>query len=188
LTRGRPRALPAAEYREEAPAVGYATFVGLLVRAGVARALDPPVGEFFLWADDYEYSVRLGRHGQIRLIPASVIVHKDARRPFLTRRARLVNRLLGWEHASTRYDAAWRNFFGLRNYVWMLREHERLSPLGAAGVFAQFVAKAVLYDERPLARIPWLARYAWRGWKGDFDNSIAEQWPPPRRWNRASVR
>jgi GT2 family glycosyltransferase len=172
----RPRALPAANYRNS-PRLGYATFVGLLVRADAARALELPRAEYFIWADDYEYSLRLRQRGEIRLVPESLIVHKDARQPFLTRRARLVNRLLGWELVSTRYEDAWRNFFGLRNYVSMMQRLEGQSALGAAATTAQFIIKAVLYDEKPLPRIPWLIRFAFDGRRGVFDNRLAETWP-----------
>jgi GT2 family glycosyltransferase len=175
----RPVALPASAYDSESAGVGYATFVGLLVRADVARALEPPRAEFFLWADDYEYSLRLRERGEIRLVPSSVIVHKDARAaPFTTRRGRLANRLLGWELESTRWDDAWRNLLGVRNYVWMLRERRGQSSLGAAATVAQFAVKALLYDERPLRRIPWILRYARDGRRGVFDNAVVERWPP----------
>ncbi|HVE69671.1 MAG TPA: glycosyltransferase family 2 protein [Solirubrobacteraceae bacterium] len=175
----RPVALPEAAYAADTASVGYATFVGLLVRADVARALEPPRAEFFIWADDYEYSLRLSERGDIRLVPASVIVHKDARAaPFLTTRGRLANRLLGWELESTRWDAAWRNLLGVRNYVWTMRELRRQSALGAAATAAGFMVKALLYDERPLRRLPWIWRYAVHGRRGVFDNAIVRRWPP----------
>lgn len=175
--RGRPRGLAEAEYATEAR-LGFTTFVGPLIRADVARALDPPKAELFLWADDYEYSLRLARCGALRLVPDAVIVHKDRPDGFVTRRGRLANRLLGWDVASTRWEDAWRNLLGLRNYVWMYREHEGQSALGAAGLVAQFALKALLYDERPLRRLPWLLRYGARGRRGDFDNTIVDAWPP----------
>jgi GT2 family glycosyltransferase len=173
---GRPAPLELEAYEQEAPELGFATFVGLLVRGDVARRLDPPKAEFFIWVDDYEYCVRLRREGRLRLIPASTIRHKDRAPTFSTRRARLFNRLLGWEYHATPYEGAWRNFFGIRNYVWMKQQHEGLSRLGFAAVVAQFVAKALMYDERPLRRIPWLVRYARDGRRGRFVNMDPGEW------------
>jgi GT2 family glycosyltransferase len=173
---GRPRALPAERYAEEAPSLGYATFVGLLVRTEVAHREPPPRAEFFLWADDYEYSHRLRRHGEIRLVPASTIVHKEVGQDFQNRRGRFWNRVLGWEVSSSRYEAAWKNYLGIRNYVWMRRVHEGQGSFGFAATVAQFVLKALMYDERPLRRVPWLVRYALRGRRGDFEHLPPEEW------------
>ena len=171
--RGRPVPLPEDAYSREHADVGYATFVGLLVRMDAARALDPPKAEFFIWADDFEYSYRLRERGAIRLVPSSVIRHKDVAPTFTTRRAAFFNRALGWELYATPYRTAWRNYFGIRNYVWMKRNHEGLTPFGLIGVLGQFVAKALMYDEKPFHRIPQLTRYALDGWRGRFVN------PPP---------
>lgn len=174
--RGRPLPLPASAYAGPPVDVGFATFVGLLVRADVARALDPPVGEFFIWADDYEYCLRLGAIGSLRLVPHAVIVHKDAAPTFETRRGRFFNRVLGWEVQATRYDQAWRNLCGIRNWVWMKQRHEGLSTVGFALIVARFVAKALMYDERPLKRIPWLIRFANDGRRGRFVTIGPEEW------------
>ncbi|HEX4719622.1 MAG TPA: glycosyltransferase family 2 protein [Thermoleophilaceae bacterium] len=174
--RGRPLPLPASAYGQEAVEVGFATFVGLLVRGAAARQLDPPVAEFFIWADDYEYCLRLRRLGSIQLVPAALIVHKDARPGFQTRRGRFFNRLLGWEVQATPYSQAWRNLCGIRNWVWMKQRHEGLSHVEFALVVARFVAKALMYDERPLQRIPWLVRFARDGRDGRFVTIGPDEW------------
>jgi GT2 family glycosyltransferase len=177
----RPHPLPARAYADAAPDVGFATFVGLLVRGDVARALEPPRAEFFIWCDDYEYCLRLRERGRIRLIPASTIRHKDVAPTFWTRRARAFNRLLGWELYATPYETAWRNLCGIRNYVWMRSRHGGLSRIGFATVVAQFVLKALMYDEKPLRRIPWLLRYARDGRRGLFLNIPPGVWADKAR-------
>jgi GT2 family glycosyltransferase len=182
ILRRRQVPLPAAAYASDTARVDYATFVGLLVRAELARAIDPPRAEFFIWGDDLEYSLRLGRQGEIRLVPASAIVHKDARgEPFLTRRGRLANRLLGWELESTRWETAWRNLLGVRNFVWTLRTLRGQSAAGAIATTVEFVLKALLYDERPLRRVPWIVRYARFGRRGVFDNGVVGTWAAQAR-------
>lgn len=166
---GRPRGLPRAAYAGN-PELGYASFVGLLVRAGAARTLAPPRAEFFIWADDFEYCLRLRRLGAIRLVPEAEIVHAEAQADYANRRSRLWNRLFGWDFAPTRHRAAWRNLYGLRNYAWMKREHEDQGLLAFAGTVAQFALKALLYDEKPLRRVPRLVVYAVRGRHGVFVN------------------
>lgn len=173
--RGRPVALAAEEYAGH-PVLGFSTFVGILVRARVARATDPPKAEMFIWADDYEWCFRLRRFGAIRLVPEARILHKDVGHGFQTRRGRVVNRLTGWSYGATPYDGFWRNICGVRNYVWIKKTYEDESPLGAAATVAQFVVKALMYDEKPFKRVPWIVRAGIDGRLGVFQNVTPQEW------------
>lgn len=154
----------------------YATFVGILVRGDAARAEQLPRAEFFIWCDDFEWCVRLRRHGAIRLVRDSEIVHKDAGHGFSTRRGEIVNRLTGWRFGATPYSGFWRNICGIRNFVWLRKEHMGDSAVVAAGTVARFAVKALLYDERPLARLPWIVRAGIDGRRGRFDTITPQEW------------
>ncbi len=154
----------------------YATFVGILARGDAARAEELPKAEFFIWCDDFEWCMRLRRHGAIRLVRDSEIVHKDAGHGFSTRRGELVNRLTGWRFGATPYSGFWRNICGIRNFVWLRKEHMGDTPVDAAGTVARFAFKALLYDERPLARLPWILRAGIDGRRGRFDTITPEEW------------
>jgi rhamnopyranosyl-N-acetylglucosaminyl-diphospho-decaprenol beta-1,3/1,4-galactofuranosyltransferase len=175
---GGPDGLTAADYAPDGPpvALGYVTFVGPLVRARAARATEPPFAPLFIYSDDFEYSARLREQGAMWLVPGAVMLHKEARNQPMTRRARLFNRLLGWQLTSTTYEAAWRNLFAIRNYVWLRTRHDGLGRLGFAWLVAQFVLKAFMYDEKPVRRVPWLVRYGWLGRRGTFRNFRPEDW------------
>jgi len=154
----------------------YVTFVGPLVRRRAARATEPPFAPFFIYSDDFEYSLRLREQGAMWLVPAAVVNHKEARDQPMTRRAELFNRLLGWQLTSTTWEAAWRNLFAVRNYVWLRTRHERMGGGEFAFVVVQFLVKAFMYDERPLRRVPWLIRYALDGRRGVFRNMTPASW------------
>jgi rhamnopyranosyl-N-acetylglucosaminyl-diphospho-decaprenol beta-1,3/1,4-galactofuranosyltransferase len=175
---GRPHGLAAEDYRRDGELVrlGYVTFVGPLVRVSAARATEPPFAPFFIYSDDFEYSLRLRAQGAMWLVPGAVVTHKEARNQPMTRRATIFNRLLGWQLTSTTWEAAWRNLFALRNYVWMRTRHERMGTAEFVFVVAQFVLKAFMYDERPLRRAPWLIRYAIDGRRGVFRNVTPASW------------
>jgi GT2 family glycosyltransferase len=175
--RGRLRPLPPSayapgDYRE----LGFMSFVGTLVRTRAARAIDPPKAEFFVWGDDVEYSLRLRTQGAIRLVPEAVMVHRRVSQSYMNRRSRFWNAVLPVTTFPTPLERFLQNLCGLRNYIWMKREYERQSAVSAAGTTAQFVLKHLLYDERPLRRIPWIIRYARDGRRGRFRNI------PPSRW------
>jgi rhamnopyranosyl-N-acetylglucosaminyl-diphospho-decaprenol beta-1,3/1,4-galactofuranosyltransferase len=173
--RGRPRYLPIERYASGAR-LGFFTWVGPLVRAGAARAAGLPKAELFMWADDYEYSLRMREHGEIRLVPESRVVHRERR--YENRRSRFWNRLTGWDLDPTPLEAFWRNLCGIRNYIWLKRRYEHQTALSAAGTTAQFMVKALLYDERPLRRLPWIARAARDGRRGTFGTITPERWGP----------
>jgi rhamnopyranosyl-N-acetylglucosaminyl-diphospho-decaprenol beta-1,3/1,4-galactofuranosyltransferase len=171
----RPRPLTAAEHVPGAD-LGFASLVGLLVRGEAARATDPPRADFFIWCDDYEWCLRLRRHGRLRLVPESEVLHKELAHGFSTRRSRLVNRLTGWNYAATPYSSFWRNICGVRNYVWLRKHHLDESALGAAVTVAQFAVKALLYDEKPLRRLPWIVRAGLDGRRGVFHTITPQEW------------
>ena len=175
--RRRLRPLPEASYRAGSyPSIDVTSFVGPLYRMSAVRALDPPRAEFFVWGDDVEYSLRLRREGEIRLVPESVVVHRPPSQSHANRRSRLWNALLPVHMYPTPLERFWQNLCGLRNYIWIKRHYESQSAPSAAGTTLQFVVKHLLYDDRPFRRIPWILRYARDGRRGRFRNIPPAEW------------
>ena len=177
----RRRLLPLAEreYRPgHHPAIGFLSFVGSLLRRDAAARVELPRADFFVWGDDVEYSFRLRAVGDIRLVPESVMRHKRVTHSYENRRSRFWNRILPGEFWPTPLERFWQNLCGLRNYLWTKRVYENQGPLSAAGTTVQFIVKALLYDEQPLRRIPWIVRFARDGRRGRFANI------PPAEWAR----
>jgi rhamnopyranosyl-N-acetylglucosaminyl-diphospho-decaprenol beta-1,3/1,4-galactofuranosyltransferase len=57
--------------------VDIGSFVGFLVRHEAVEAIGLPIGGFFIYYDDAEYSIRIRRAGlKIVVVPSSVIIHK----------------------------------------------------------------------------------------------------------------
>lgn len=90
--------------------VDCASFVGLLARAGAARAAGPVREEFFIGYDDAEWSLRLrAGGGRIRLIPEAEMLHKipvGGTAP--TRRSAFWNRALGLSYESADWASYWK--------------------------------------------------------------------------------
>lgn len=101
----------------------------------------------------------------------------QARHALLRERpSRFWNRVLPGQFWPTPLERFWQNLCGLRNYLWTKQEYEGQGALSAAGATVQFIIKALLYDEQPLRRIPWIVRFARQGRSGRF------QTIPPARW------
>jgi rhamnopyranosyl-N-acetylglucosaminyl-diphospho-decaprenol beta-1,3/1,4-galactofuranosyltransferase len=112
-----PRAKPFARgpERRAAAAAGCvpirsASFVSVLVDADLTRRRGLPRADYFLWNDDFEFTMRLLRGQAGLLCPASVVVHKT--------------RAFG----STDVDPGDRFFYEVRNKVWTLMSGPALSP------------------------------------------------------------
>ena len=172
------RALPAEDYRDgNHVELGFASFTGLLVSGRVARAEGPPRADFFIWADDVEYTIRLRRHGRIVLVPEAVIVHKTRMGGRgNTLRGRLVNRLMGVAYPSADWDTYWKNLHMFRNFAWIKREHFGAGDAELAQTAAAYVVKSLLYDSRPLRRVPWILWASERGRRGEPLGMSPERW------------
>jgi rhamnopyranosyl-N-acetylglucosaminyl-diphospho-decaprenol beta-1,3/1,4-galactofuranosyltransferase len=113
-----PRAKPFAGRgeREAAAAAGCvpirsASFVSVLVDAGVCRERGLPQADYFLWNDDFEFTTRVLRGNVGLLCPASTVVHKTA------------------VFGATDSDPGQRFFYEVRNKIWTLRTRAPLAPL-----------------------------------------------------------
>lgn len=53
-----------------------ATFVSFFVKAETTRKVGLPITDFFIWADDLEYSRRISRQYPCYYVPSSTVVHK----------------------------------------------------------------------------------------------------------------
>jgi rhamnopyranosyl-N-acetylglucosaminyl-diphospho-decaprenol beta-1,3/1,4-galactofuranosyltransferase len=85
------------------------SFVSMLISVPRIREVGLPVADYFIWNDDFEYSVRLIRGHRGVFVPSSVVVHKT--------------KVLG----STDADPGARFFFEVRNKVWLMRHSSGLS-------------------------------------------------------------
>jgi len=113
-----PRVKPFATGRERRAAatigclpIRSASFVSVLVDAGLCRERGLPQADYFLWNDDFEFTTRLLRGNPGLLCPASVAVHKTA------------------VFGGTDADPGQRFFYEVRNKIWMLRSSAPLAPL-----------------------------------------------------------
>lgn len=55
--------------------VQYASFVSLFMRASIVKKVGLPYKEFFIWADDWEYTRRISKTKKSYYIPSSVVYH-----------------------------------------------------------------------------------------------------------------
>jgi GT2 family glycosyltransferase len=89
------------------PRIRSASFVSVLADADTVRSCGLPVADYFLWNDDFEYTLRLLRGRLGLLCPASVVVHRTAAPVF---------------------DPGARFFYEVRNKTWLFTRSPCLAP------------------------------------------------------------
>ena len=62
------------EFDTEKP-IQYASFVSLFLRGDTVREVGLPYKEFFIWADDWEYTRRISKTKRCYYVPSSVVNH-----------------------------------------------------------------------------------------------------------------
>ena len=123
-----PRAKPFAARAERLAAaaagclpIRSASFVSVLVDAGVCRRRGLPQADYFLWNDDFEFTTRLLRGNTGLLCAASVVVHKT--KTFGSTDV---------DPGDQPHDEIRRLICEVRNKIWMFRDSAPLAPLERA--------------------------------------------------------
>jgi GT2 family glycosyltransferase len=152
--------------------IDHCSLAGPLVRTAAARAVDPPPRQFFIWWDDLEWSSRLRGTGDLWLLPASRLVHKDPRpAPDTSWSAR-------WREFRDPqpFAQSWKRIYGLRNLIYCGRRDGFVNAGRALSYVLVASARALLFERPRLRSVRLLVRYASWGWNGIFRNV------PPDRW------
>jgi rhamnopyranosyl-N-acetylglucosaminyl-diphospho-decaprenol beta-1,3/1,4-galactofuranosyltransferase len=153
--------------------VEHVSLVGPLVRAEAARRTDPPRRDFFIWFDDLEWTARLGRLGGLWLIPASRMVHREARMLTDASPLGLARDLVRGEP----FDTAWKRAYGLRNLIWTGRRDGWFTLLRALSFTAVAALRSLISGPPRLRALRLTLLYARDGWRGRFVNVPPGDWP-----------
>ena len=163
--------------------VDHVSLVGPLVRTEAARRTDPPRREFFIWWDDLEWVLRLGRLGALWLVPASRIAHADPRPMESTS---LRTRWRDFRDAGE-FRGGWKRAYGLRNLLHCGRREGFFTPARALSFVAVWCLRGLLFESHRRRTLRLTVMYARDGWRGTFRNVPPGEWaaladhPDPRR-------
>lgn len=79
------------------------SFCGIIISTKIIRREGLPREDFFIWYDDTEYSIRIGKYGKIRNINAAILNHK------------------------TKTDNLsadnWKQYYGFRNRIYIIKKY-----------------------------------------------------------------
>jgi GT2 family glycosyltransferase len=126
-------------------------FVGpLLSRKAIAK-VGYPNKEFFIYADDLEYTFRISRHFNLYLIPTSQILHKDFNSQFL--------------------NSDWKTYYTIRNIIifktnYLPNKYKIIFHFQIIYKILRNIIKTLLRDNNKFARIRMLLYGYYDGLKG----------------------
>ena len=107
------------EYNKKYSFVKMCSFVSLLVKADVIREIGLPIGEYFIWTDDYEYTGRISSKYPCYMVSESKVVHAmkvHARVNFATDDVSRINRY----HYIYRNDVHCYRRYGWRGWMYII--------------------------------------------------------------------
>ncbi len=173
--------LPEDEYNAKVLDIGLISFVGPLIRKDAVMRAGLPKKEFFIHYDDFEYSLRLSREGKLRLIPDSVILHKDMAGTDKKKKS-----LLFFSYHKVPFRQLWLDYYNRRNSAFLGK-----TLYSAKGRFHfelfkrcfKTCAGILLFDDHKMRRIRFMINAYRDGLKGIFDNEKPRTLlygPPPR--------
>ena len=104
--------VPEKEFSSGTPfTIDLYSFVGTILKKSALLEAGLPRKDFFIYQDDYEHAVRMGKVGKIYCVPEIVIEHKD--------------------NYTKNRGASWRDYYATRNIVILYKEHlDKLSLYG----------------------------------------------------------
>ena len=148
--------------------IEFVSFVGACIPASSVRAVGMPKQEFFIHADDLEYSLRLRAVGPLLLVPDSVICHKEVQIKAMTAKGNVMMA----QRLRVDYDKLWLHFYGYRNLVW-LASHGKITAKWSqvALLHARKLLGVLLYDDHKLTRMSFWNAALIDGMRGTFDNA-----------------
>lgn len=130
-----------------------ASFCGMVVDKGLVGKVGFPCGEYFIWHDDTEYSMRINRYSRFLVVPDARLDHKTAANVR--------------KHPHRRYE--WREYYGIRNRILYVRKHGNAldRAVNGADMFCNIVLRNWLFGAVNMDGYDWkyekrLVREAYR--------------------------
>ncbi len=160
--------LPLEMYSKKSVPVDFMSFVGILISKKAVSMAGLPAQRFFLFHDDVEYCIRLSRTGQMILVPASIIMHKEN----AEREVIVVRRLMKQWIRMNYGRFVTKHYYNIRNYIWIIREysHSKVMDLFIVVMYTVWVSLGVLvFDDRKMSRICVLFRALRDGIRGGIN-------------------
>lgn len=127
-------------YEQSSFCCDVASFCGLVIHHSVLDRIGLPEKDYFIWFDDTEYSLRIRTISDIVVVPTAVLNHK----------------VVVTEQEYPRHYT-WKDYYGLRNRVYMVRKHGN-------------------WTDRVWLRVYQMINYQFRNWLFQLTHKNGQDW------------
>lgn len=154
--------------------IDFSSFVGLAISRSAIAKIGLPKKEFFIHHDDIEYCARLQGVGEILLITASIIKHKDGAK-------KEVNTTTSWffgrKSERVKVISLERRYYGIRNGIWLRKHYGSIfcALIYSFSFLTRTLIGIICYDDRKWIRIRFYVNAVRDGLLGKFDNQRPKQ-------------
>lgn len=118
------------KYQKEYFDYDLSTFCGLIVNTKIIKKIGFPKSEYFIWYDDTEYSLRIGKYTKIRNINSALINHKAV--------SSVTNKL------------SWKSYYGYRNAIDVGKKYSKMPLIYLGYRYSFHVFKFFMYLSKSL--------------------------------------
>ena len=101
--------VPQTEYRELCFECNCISYVGVFISATALKEVGLVNGEFFIYQDDTEHSIRLSKFGKMYCVPSMIVVHDSV--PAIQMKEGDIQKIL------------WKEYYAVRNRLFLLLTH-----------------------------------------------------------------
>ena len=108
-----------SEYKQDYFYCDIASFCGLVISKEIIKKIGLPIGEYFIWYDDTEYSLRIMKYTRIKNVNKAFLVHKSI--------------------DSNQTKLNWKSYYGLRNFMDCGRKHSKIPFMFSLYKYLQYI-------------------------------------------------
>lgn len=139
----RHKTLTPDDWKKESFQVGSFQLLGILVRESIIKEVGNVNREFFIECDDLDFTLRISDKYKMYVITKSILVHKS------NPSSSLIIKPFGTEHAILTAPNLWKEYYAIRNYVYILRKRKLFDTFQMLKLIKRFGSIAFV-DHKPL--------------------------------------
>lgn len=159
---------------EDCPAFrsSFASFVSVLISSKAVRKVGYPYKEFFIWADDFEFTERIVKSGFIGLyVDNSIVIHKTQNNYAPDLKTAPVN-------------TAWKFYYQIRNTLFYKRINKKKKGIAFVISSLNYYRKCVRkLRKRPKAERDVFRKYLWKGCMAGLKFNPSIEYPNETKQN-----
>lgn len=152
-------------YNQDHCEIEHSSYMGMLINSLALKQIGYPNDNFYLYLDDIDFSLRLGKYGARYLITNAVVTHAE---PKSNRQE------ISLGVVRTKTSDLWRDYYNFRNY-FLLRKSTKHPLFMLAAIGARFIRSfcaIIVLDKNKFVRMKYLSKAFKDGFSKKFGQTL----------------